>query len=59
MNATEYDPRATHADPQPEIGSPPWPGQRMMGLPPDLLGDYEIDLIIAYLKHVARRKVAP
>jgi hypothetical protein len=38
---------------------PPWPGQRMMGLPPDLLGDHEIDLIIAYLKHVAHRKVAP
>jgi mono/diheme cytochrome c family protein len=51
MNATEYDPRA--------IGSSPWPGQGMMGLPPDLLSDHEIDLIIAYLKHIARRKVAP
>jgi mono/diheme cytochrome c family protein len=59
MNATEYDPRATRADPPPEIGSSPWPGQRMMGLPPDLLSDHEIDLIIAYLKHMAHRKVAP
>ena len=36
-----------------------WPGQRMMGLPPDLLSNQEIDLIIAYLKHMATRKVAP
>jgi hypothetical protein len=30
----------------------------MNGLPPDLLSDREIDLIIAYLKHMAGSKVA-
>ena len=36
-----------------------WPAMKMKGLPPDLLSDNEIDLIIAYLKHMAGRKVAP
>ena len=36
-----------------------WPGQRMNGLPPDLLSDREIGLIVDYLKHMAGRKVAP
>jgi mono/diheme cytochrome c family protein len=35
-----------------------WPGMKMNGLPPDLLSDREIGLIIAYLKHMAGRKVA-
>ena len=35
-----------------------WPGMKMKGLPPDLLSDQEIDLIIGYLKHMAGRKVA-
>jgi hypothetical protein len=31
----------------------------MNGLPPDLLSDNEIGLLIGYLKHMAVRKVAP
>jgi hypothetical protein len=31
---------------------------KMNGLPPDLLSDREIDLIIGYLKHMAGRNVA-
>jgi mono/diheme cytochrome c family protein len=34
-----------------------WPGMKMNGLPPALLSDREIDLIIGYLKHMAGRKV--
>jgi mono/diheme cytochrome c family protein len=34
-----------------------WPGMKMNGLPPDLLSDREIGLIIGYLKHMAGRKV--
>ena len=33
-----------------------WPSQAMPGFPPDYLSDHEIDLIIAYLKHMAGRK---
>ena len=36
-----------------------WPEQKMNGWPPDLLSDREIDLILAYLKHMAGRKAAP
>jgi len=36
-----------------------WPRPRMNGLPPDLLSDREIGLIVDYLKHMAGRKVAP
>lgn len=35
-----------------------WPSQAMPGFPPDYLSDHEIDLIIAYLKHMAGRKQA-
>jgi mono/diheme cytochrome c family protein len=35
-----------------------WPAQAMPPFPPDYLSDREIDLIIAYLKHMAGRKVA-
>jgi len=31
----------------------------MNGLPPDLLSDREIGIIVDYLKHMAGRKVAP
>jgi hypothetical protein len=31
----------------------------MNGWPPELLGDNDIDRIIAYLKHMAGRKVVP
>jgi mono/diheme cytochrome c family protein len=33
-----------------------WPAQAMPGFPPDYLSDHEIDLVIAYLKHMADRK---
>ncbi len=60
MNPTEYmTPDGLHAlirDPK-SVRS--WPAMKMKGLPPDLLSDNEIDLIIAYLKHMAGRKVAP
>jgi mono/diheme cytochrome c family protein len=58
MNATEYMTSAgLHAlirDPK-SVRS--WPGMKMQGWSPDLLSDREIDLIIAYLKHMAGRKV--
>jgi mono/diheme cytochrome c family protein len=60
MNPTEYMMEAgLHAlirDPK-SVRS--WPGMKMKGLPPDLLSDREIDLIIGYLKHMAGRKIAP
>jgi mono/diheme cytochrome c family protein len=60
MNPTEYmtgvglhalirDPKSVRS----------WPGMKMNGLPPDLLSDNEIGLLIGYLKHMAVRKVAP
>ena len=59
MNATEYiTEKGLHAlirDPKSVLG---WPGMKMRGWSPDLLSDSEIDLIIAYLKHMAGRKVA-
>ena len=60
MNPTEYMPETgLHAlirDPK-SVRS--WPGMKMQGWSPDLLSDREIDLIIAYLKHMAGRKVVP
>jgi mono/diheme cytochrome c family protein len=59
MNPTQYMTAAgLHAlirDPK-SVRS--WPGMKMNGLPPDLLSDREIDLIMAYLKHMAGRKPA-
>jgi mono/diheme cytochrome c family protein len=60
MNATEYmTPAGLHALIRDPKAVRTWLGQKMMGLPPDLLSDQEIDLIIVYLKHMAGRKVAP
>jgi mono/diheme cytochrome c family protein len=60
MNATEYmTEKGLHAlirDPK-SVRS--WPAMKMTGWPADLLSDREIDHIIAYLKHMAGRKVAP
>ncbi|WP_431554723.1 c-type cytochrome [Methyloceanibacter sp.] len=60
MNPTQYmTPEGLHAlirDPK-SVRS--WPGMKMNGLPPDLLSDREIDLIVGYLKHMAGRKQAP
>lgn len=58
MNATEYmTDKGLHAlirDPK-SVRS--WPAMKMSGWPPDLLSDQDIGLIIAYLKHMAGRKV--
>jgi mono/diheme cytochrome c family protein len=36
-----------------------WPGMQMKGFSPEALSDREIDLIIAYLTHMAGRKISP
>lgn len=58
MNATEY---MTAAGLHALIRDPKsvrfWPGMKMQGWSEDLLSDREIDYIIAYLKHMAGRKV--
>jgi hypothetical protein len=59
MNATKYMTQdGLHALIRNPKAVSTWPEQRMNGLPPDLLGDREIDLIIAYLKYMAGWKVA-
>jgi mono/diheme cytochrome c family protein len=59
MNPTEYlTPAGLHAlirDPK-SVRS--WPAQAMPPFPPDYLSDREIDLIVAYLQHMAGRKHA-
>ncbi len=60
MNPTEYmTPDGLHALIRDPKSVRTWPEQKMQGWPPDLLSDREIDLIIAYLKHMAGLKVAP
>lgn len=60
MNPTEYltqgglralirDPKAVRT----------WPAQQMPPFPPEFLSEREIDLIVAYLRHMAGRKTAP
>ena len=60
MNATEYMTdkglRALIRDPKSVRF---WPGMKMTGWSPDLISDEEIGHIVAYLKHMAGRKVAP
>jgi mono/diheme cytochrome c family protein len=59
MNPTEYmTPKGLHALIRDPKSVRTWPGQKMQGWPPDLLSDHEIDLIIAYLGHMAARKTA-
>lgn len=36
-----------------------WPAMKMNGWPPELFSDHDIDLVVAYLKHMAGRKTAP
>lgn len=59
MNPTEY---LTSAGLHALIRNPKsvrtWPAQRMPGFSPDALSDPEIDLIVAYLTHMAGRKTA-
>jgi hypothetical protein len=52
MNATEY---MTETGLHALIRDP----KSVRGWPPELLGDNDIDRIIAYLKHMAGRKVVP
>jgi mono/diheme cytochrome c family protein len=60
MNATEYmTETGLHALIRDPKSVRTWPGQKMNGWPPELLGDNDIDRIIAYLKHMAGRKVVP
>jgi mono/diheme cytochrome c family protein len=60
MNPTEYmTPEGLHALIRDPKAVRSWPAMTMKGLPPALLSDHEIDLIVAYLKHMAGRKVAP
>jgi mono/diheme cytochrome c family protein len=58
MNATEYmTPKGLHALIRDPKSVRTWPEQRMTGFPPSFVSDEEIDLIIAYLGHMAGRKV--
>lgn len=58
MNATEYmTPKGLHALIRDPKSVRTWPGQKMTGFPPSFVSDEEIDLIIAYLGHMAGRKV--
>lgn len=58
MNPTEYmTPKGLRALIRDPKSVRTWPGQKMNGWPPDLLSDEDIDLIIAYLGHMAGRKV--
>jgi mono/diheme cytochrome c family protein len=60
MNPTEYmTPKGLHALIRDPKSVRDWPGRKMNGWSPDLLSDAEIDLIIAYLGHMAGRKKAP
>ena len=58
MNATEYmTDKGLHALIRDPKSVRFWPGMKMQGWSEDLLSDREIDHIIAYLKHIAGRKV--
>jgi mono/diheme cytochrome c family protein len=60
MNATEYmTPKGLHALIRDPKSVRTWPEQKMTGFPPSFVSDEEIDLIIAYLQHMAARKAAP
>ena len=57
QNPTEYlTPEGLHALIRNPKSVRTWPAQAMPGFPPDYLSDREIDLVIAYLKHMAGRK---
>jgi len=60
MNPTEYlTPEGLHALIRNPKSVRTWPMQQMPGFPPESLSDREIDLVIAYLQHMAGRKEAP
>ncbi|GLU31542.1 cytochrome c [Trinickia caryophylli] len=59
MNPTEYfQPAALHRYLRNPASVRDWPGRTMPGFSPDQLSDREIDLIVAYLAHMAQRKAA-
>jgi mono/diheme cytochrome c family protein len=59
QNPTEYfTPQGLHDLIRNPSAVRTWPGQAMPAFPPDHLSDREIDLIVAYLKHMAGRKQA-
>jgi mono/diheme cytochrome c family protein len=59
MNPTEYmTPQGLHALIRDPKSVRTWPAQAMPPFPPDYLSDREIDLVIAYLQHMAGRKSA-
>jgi mono/diheme cytochrome c family protein len=59
MNPTEYlTPEGLHDLIRNPKSVRTWPAQAMPPFPPDYLSDREIDLVIAYLKHMAGRKQA-
>jgi mono/diheme cytochrome c family protein len=59
MNPTEYlTPAGLHALIRDPKSVRTWPAQAMPPFPPDYLSDREIDLIVAYLQHMAGRKHA-
>jgi mono/diheme cytochrome c family protein len=60
MNPTEYlTPEGLHALIRNPKSVRTWPTQAMPGFPPESLSDREIDLVIAYLQHMAGRKEGP
>src|ERR1700739_1276309 len=57
QNPTEYlTPRGLHDLIRNPKAVRSWPAQAMPGFPPDYLSDRDIELIIAYLKHMAGKK---
>jgi mono/diheme cytochrome c family protein len=57
MNPTGYlAPAALHALIRDPASVRDWPERRMQGFPPEQLSDREIDLVIAYLRHMAGRR---
>jgi mono/diheme cytochrome c family protein len=57
MNPVEYlTPSALHALIRNPASVRDWPGRMMQGFPPDQLSDHEIDVIVAYLQHMAGRR---
>jgi mono/diheme cytochrome c family protein len=59
MNPTEYfTPEGLHDLIRDPKSVRTWPAQAMPPFPPDYLSDREINLVIAYLKHMAGRKQA-
>lgn len=60
MNPTEYmTEQGLHALIRDPKSVRTWPAQAMPPFPPDYLSDREIDLVVAYLRHMAGRKSAP